>query len=38
VPTAWRRRRRYAEAIADYSAAIRIDARNPFAYYNRGIS
>jgi tetratricopeptide (TPR) repeat protein len=35
--TAWRRRR-YAEAIADYSAAIRIDARNPFAYYNRGIS
>ncbi len=37
-PAAALRRRRYAEAIADYSAAIRIDARNPFAYYNRGIS
>ena len=29
---------RFEHAIADYTAAIRIDPDNAFAYYNRGIS
>jgi len=29
---------KYKEAVKDYSMAIKIDPKNPFAYYNRGIS